>query len=93
MLWQDKFAFVAVVFLVILIISAVWGGFELEDVAKKQNLRGRNLPPFDFERDWYFWLGGASAVNAGSPLCRDLYSDAVRIFLHPVSDHLVISDF
>ena len=24
---------------------------------------------------------------------RDLYSDAVRIFLHPVSDHLVISDF
>ena len=30
----------------------------LEEVATKQNLRGRNSPPFDFSKDWTLWLGG-----------------------------------
>ena len=29
-----------------------------EDIATKQNLRGRNAPPFDFSKPWLFWLGG-----------------------------------
>lgn len=58
MLWRDKFAFFAAIFLCIVIFSAVFGAFLLEDVATKQNLRGRNAPPFDFSRHWVFWLGG-----------------------------------
>ena len=58
MLWRDKFAFVAAIFLVFIILSAVIGAELLEGVATKQNLRGRNAPPFDFSRPWYFWLGG-----------------------------------
>lgn len=58
MLWQDKFAFVSVVFLVLVIFCAVFGPLLFEDAATKQNLRGRNAPPFDFSKDWLFWLGG-----------------------------------
>lgn len=58
MLWQDKFAFISVLFLVLIIFCAVFGPLLLEDVATKQNLRGRNSPPFDFSKDWLFWLGG-----------------------------------
>lgn len=58
MLWRDKFAFFAAVFLCFILFCAVFGPWLLEDVATKQNLRGRNAPPFDFSRPWYFWLGG-----------------------------------
>ena len=58
MLWRDKFAFVAAIFLCFVVFSALFGPLLLDDVATKQNLRGRNAPPFDFSRDWYFWLGG-----------------------------------
>jgi peptide/nickel transport system permease protein len=58
MLWNDKFAFVSVVFLLIVLFCAVVGPFLLEDVATKQNLRGRNAPAFDFSTSWPYWLGG-----------------------------------
>ena len=58
MLWRDKFAFFAAIFLVLVILSALFGPLLLEDIATKQNLRGRNAPPFDFSRPWVFWLGG-----------------------------------
>lgn len=58
MLWADKFAFVSAMFLVLVLLSAVLGPLLLEDIATKQNLRGRNMPPFDFSKDWQFWLGG-----------------------------------
>ncbi|MCY4349670.1 MAG: ABC transporter permease [Thiotrichales bacterium] len=58
MLWRDKFASFAALFLCFIVFSAVFGPMLLEDVATKQNLRGRNAPPFDFSRPWYFWLGG-----------------------------------
>lgn len=58
MLWRDKFAFVAAIFLCFIVFCAIFGPMLLEDVATKQNLRGRNAPPFDFSRPWYFWLGG-----------------------------------
>jgi peptide/nickel transport system permease protein len=58
MLWNDKFAFFSVIFLLIILGCAVIGPFWLEDVATKQNLRGRNAPPFDFSTNWVYWLGG-----------------------------------
>ncbi|MCJ7872031.1 ABC transporter permease [Phaeobacter sp. J2-8] len=58
MLWADKFAFVSVIFLLLILFCAVFGPMLLEDVATKQNLRGRNAPPFDFSKNWVYWLGG-----------------------------------
>jgi peptide/nickel transport system permease protein len=58
MLWADKFAFCAVIFIIILIFLAALGLFALEEIATKQNLRGRNMAPFDFSKNWYFWMGG-----------------------------------
>ena len=58
MLMRDKFALCAAVFLLVLVLAAFLGSFLLDDIATKQNLRGRNAPPFDFAKHWVFWLGG-----------------------------------
>ena len=58
MLWRDKFACFAVVVLSLVVFCAVLGPYLLEELATKQNLRGRNSPPFDFSKDWHYWLGG-----------------------------------
>jgi peptide/nickel transport system permease protein len=58
MLWRDKFAFCAALFLCLVIFCAVFGPLLLEELAGKQNLRGRNAPAFDLSRPWYYWLGG-----------------------------------
>ncbi|MEZ5845259.1 MAG: ABC transporter permease [Geminicoccaceae bacterium] len=58
MLWRDKFAFCAAIFLLLVILCAFFGPTLLEDVATRQNLRGRNAPPFDFSQAWTMWLGG-----------------------------------
>lgn len=58
MLRRDKFALCAAIFLVIAFSCAIIGASALEDIATKQNLRGRNAPPFDFSKPWVFWLGG-----------------------------------
>lgn len=58
MLWHDKLAFVATLFLLVVIFCALFGPALLEDVAMRNNLRGRNAPAFDFSNSWIFWLGG-----------------------------------
>lgn len=58
MLWRDKLAFCAVIFLLIVIFFALFGPWLFEEIATKNNLRGRNAPPFDFSKNWLFWLGG-----------------------------------
>jgi peptide/nickel transport system permease protein len=58
MLLRDKFALCAAIFLLVLVLAAFLGSFLLDDIATKQNLRGRNAPPFDFAKHWVFWLGG-----------------------------------
>ena len=58
MLVRDKFALCAAIFLLVLVLAAFLGSFLLDDIATKQNLRGRNAPPFDFAKHWVFWLGG-----------------------------------
>ncbi|WP_425098698.1 ABC transporter permease [Tropicibacter sp. S64] len=58
MLWRDKLALCAALFLLIVLFCALFGPTLLDDIATKQNLRGRNAPPFDWSRGWVFWLGG-----------------------------------
>ena len=58
MLMRDKFALCAAIFLLVLVLATFLGSFLLDDIATKQNLRGRNAPPFDFAKHWVFWLGG-----------------------------------
>lgn len=58
MLWRDKFALCAVIFLTTMALCALFGPAFLGDEAVRQNLRGRNAPPFDFSKPWVFWLGG-----------------------------------
>ncbi|MNR76757.1 Glutathione transport system permease protein GsiD [compost metagenome] len=65
MLWADKFALCAAIFLVLVIVMAIIGPTWLDELATKQNLRGRNLAPFMFDREWYMWLG---ADALGRPL-------------------------
>jgi peptide/nickel transport system permease protein len=65
MLWADKFALVAAIFLLLVVILAIIGPHWLGDLANKQNLRGRNMAPFDWSRDWVYWLG---ADALGRPL-------------------------
>jgi peptide/nickel transport system permease protein len=65
MLWADKFAFFAALFLLIALLCALFGPLLLEGIATKQNLRGRNAPPFDLARGWLYVLG---ADALGRPL-------------------------
>ncbi|WP_222274550.1 ABC transporter permease [Rhizobium leguminosarum] len=65
MLWADKLAFFAALFLLIVLLCALFGPFLLEAIATKQNLRGRNAPPFDITRGMLYVLG---ADALGRPL-------------------------
>ncbi|WP_197726788.1 ABC transporter permease [Rhizobium ruizarguesonis] len=65
MLWADKLAFFAALFLLIVLLCALFGPFLLEGIATKQNLRGRNAPPFDITRGLLYVLG---ADALGRPL-------------------------
>ncbi|AEG55725.1 ABC transporter permease (plasmid) [Sinorhizobium meliloti WSM1022] len=65
MLLADKFALCAAIFLLVILTIAIIGPPWLGDLATKQNLRGRNLPPFDWTRTWVWWMG---ADALGRPL-------------------------
>ncbi len=65
MLWADKLAFTAAIILLIIVLCALFGPLLLETVSSKQNLRGRNSPPFDFAKGWLNILG---ADQLGRPL-------------------------
>ena len=57
MLWRDKFAFFAAIFLIIAVLCAIFGPLLMQDAAVSQNLRARNLPPFSLDRGWIMVLG------------------------------------
>lgn len=65
MLWRDKFALCAAIFLAGVVFCALFGPELFGEVATKQNLRGRNAPPFDLAKGWIFFLG---ADALGRPL-------------------------
>ena len=57
LLWRDKFAFVAALFLLLMLFCALFGPSLLGDVATKMDLKQRNAPPFELDRGWLFFLG------------------------------------
>ncbi|CAK7261116.1 MULTISPECIES: ABC transporter permease [unclassified Shinella] len=65
MLLADRFALCAAIFLLVVLVLAIVGPSWLGDLATKQNLRGRNAAPFDWERGWVWWMG---ADALGRPL-------------------------
>ncbi|TJZ90596.1 ABC transporter permease [Paracoccus gahaiensis] len=65
MLMADKFALAAVIFLTIVVLMAILGPMLLDASAQRQNLRGRNAPPFDLDQGWLMILG---ADALGRPL-------------------------
>ena len=58
LLWRDKFACAAVVFLLVLVGFAVFGPALLGDAATAMNLRLRNTPPFTLDHGWLYVFGG-----------------------------------
>lgn len=64
MLWRDKFAFVSVIFLLVVTVAAIFGPSLLPDGAMTMNLRGRNAPPFEWERGWVYALGADNLGRA-----------------------------
>ncbi len=57
MLYRDKFALVAAFVLLVIILCALVGPELVGEIASKQNLRGRNAPPFGLGQGWSFILG------------------------------------
>jgi len=57
MLYRDKFALVAAFVLLVIILCALVGPELVGEIASKQNLRGRNAPPFSLGQGWSFILG------------------------------------
>lgn len=65
MLLADRFALCAAIFVILIVVLAIVGPSWLGDLATKQNLRGRNAAPFEWERGWMWWMG---ADALGRPL-------------------------
>lgn len=57
MLWRDKFAFFAALFLILIVLCAIFGPMLMGDAALHQNLRGRNGPPFVITQGWLYVMG------------------------------------
>jgi peptide/nickel transport system permease protein len=57
LLWRDKTAFVAALFLVLVAGCALFGPALLEQDATAMNLRLRNAPPFSTGQGWLYVLG------------------------------------
>lgn len=57
MLWRDKFAFCATLFLILAVFCALFGPMLLNDAATAMNLRARNMAPFSLDNGWLFVLG------------------------------------
>ncbi|SEQ74835.1 peptide/nickel transport system permease protein [Faunimonas pinastri] len=65
MLYRDKLALCAGIFLLIVITCALFGPYLLNDIATRPNLRARNAPPFSLAHGWLAVLG---ADALGRPL-------------------------
>ena len=65
LLWADKFATAAAVFLVLVALCAIFGPALFEKASGAMNLRGRNLAPFHLEQGWLMILG---ADSLGRPI-------------------------
>ncbi|WP_246702920.1 ABC transporter permease [Starkeya sp. ORNL1] len=57
MLWRDKLALIAAIFLTIIVLSAIFGPMLVGPEATTMNLRMRNAAPFQLDKGWLFFLG------------------------------------
>ena len=57
MFWNDKLAFISIVFLIFILIIAFFGPALTSDSFTKMNLRLRNLAPFSFDHSFMYFLG------------------------------------
>lgn len=60
LLWRDKFAFVAALFLILVLLTAIFGPYALGNVANKINLAARNAPPLSLHLGPSYLLGADS---------------------------------
>jgi peptide/nickel transport system permease protein len=60
LLTRDVPAFIAAVFLVIVVITGIIGAPLLSETAGRLNLPARSLPPFSLDRGWLYLLGADS---------------------------------
>lgn len=60
LLWRDKFAFVAAIFLVVVVGCAVLGPWLIGTAGNKINLLARNAPPLSTHLGWQYTLGADS---------------------------------
>jgi peptide/nickel transport system permease protein len=65
LLWADKFATVAAIFLLLVVACAIFGPAFFEKASSGMNLRGRNLAPFHLDQGWLMILG---ADSLGRPI-------------------------
>ncbi len=81
LLWRDKFALAAALFLLLVVFAAVAGQQLFESASNMINLRGRNAPP-GLENGWAFILGGDSL---GRPILLRLIVGARNTLLLSIS--------
>ncbi len=60
LLRRDKLAFVAAIYLVVVVVLAIIGPELFGKTATAINLRARNLPSFDLNQGWEYYLGSDS---------------------------------
>lgn len=84
-LFRDRFAMAAALFLLLVAFLAVFGPALFGQSAVSVNLRARNAPPFQFERDWLNILGadalGRSIVARIAVATRNTMGIAVSAVL------------
>jgi peptide/nickel transport system permease protein len=57
LLWADKLACAAGIYLLVIVLCAIFGPMLFGAEATRMNLRMRNAPPFSLEQGWLFILG------------------------------------
>ena len=62
LLFNDKLALVSSIFLILIILTAIFGPLLTSDLSTKMNLRLRNLPPFSLEHG-LMYIFGADALG------------------------------
>lgn len=78
-LWRDKLAALAALFLFVVLVCVVAGPLWLADEARAMNLMGRNTLPFSLDKGWLYVLG---ADNLGrSVLARIIVASRNTILI------------
>src|ERR1700730_8402425 len=60
LLWRDKFAFIAVLFLLLVAFAAIFGPWLLGTAATQITLMARTAPPLSMQLGWHYILGADS---------------------------------